>query len=187
MAVALSEEQVAARMARLPERFADRLDPADLKAVRRNRDAGEWFLTVQALIGSLNRLASPVSTRERAELETLLETFADAARATGLGTLLDRVTGELSALTEVPSLPEAQIEPTARTLRPTFEQRIPETDRWEMADAEDERDWLDLTQATVALLRRHRIPVTADERRTLWQLLDAMDLPKQGLAEIPRP
>lgn len=182
----LSEEQVAARMARLPERFADRLAPEDLRAVTRNRDAGEWLLTVQALIGSLSRADSPVSTRERAELRTLLETFAQPARASRLSPLLERATAQLTALTEVSSLTEPQIAETAKTLRPTFGERIPETDRWELTDAQDEQDWLDLTQATVALLNKHRIPVTAAERRTLWLLLDAMDLPKQGLAELPR-
>ncbi|GAA3841954.1 hypothetical protein GCM10022380_70150 [Amycolatopsis tucumanensis] len=184
-AVALSEDEVAALMAKLPERLADRIPPDRLRTVRQDRDAGEWLETAQVLIGTLARTDRPVSTRERAQLRELLRTFAKPGQPEWLATTLDGLRRALTGLPEVTSLSEPQIAEKAKTLRATFGERIPETDRWELEDAEDEQDWEDLTQATVRLLSRHRIPVTAAERRTLWLLLDAMDLSREGLLAIP--
>lgn len=180
----LNEEQVATRMANLVERFADRLTPAQRESVARYRNVGEWLLTVQMLLGALSRDNRAISAREREELREYLATFAAVTLPEQLKAALQRMTDSLATLTVVPSLSEQEMIQRVRTLPKVFGERIPDEDRWELTDAENARDWVDLTEATVALLRRHRVPVTPEERQMLWLLLDAMDLSRATLAKL---
>jgi hypothetical protein len=180
----LSEEQVATGMANLVERFADRLTPKQLDNLARYRDVGEWLLTVQTLLGALRQEKSPVSTREREELGQYLATFATARLPERLMATVRQLTEDLAQLTVITSLTEREANQRARLLPKAFGNRIPDEDRGELADAMEARDWSTLTETTVDLLSRHRIPVSPDERRTLWLLLDAMDLPRSTLARL---
>lgn len=176
----LDEVGVARRMATLPERLADRLGQAELAEATRYRDVGEWLLAVESLLRGLRTLPAPVTTRERAQLAELLETFA----ASGAG---DRVTGLrqlLSNLPEVPSLTEAELDETAESLPELLRGRVPDRELGPLEAAAEMGDWEELVPATLGLLLREEIPVTPRQRRTLWLVLDALELPTVELAKL---
>jgi hypothetical protein len=71
----MDEYEIAERAHALPDRFADRLDPADLKTVREYAEVGEWGEEIDLLLASLHATQRPVTTAERSELISLLESM----------------------------------------------------------------------------------------------------------------
>jgi hypothetical protein len=61
------------RVNALPDRFAGRLDPADLDDVRDAAYAGEWGEAVDNLIAGLAETRAAVTPAERDELRSLLD------------------------------------------------------------------------------------------------------------------
>jgi len=59
----------------LPDRFAGRVDPADLDDVRESAYAGEWGEAVDNLIAGLAQTRAVVTSAERDELRSLLESM----------------------------------------------------------------------------------------------------------------
>jgi hypothetical protein len=70
---AMDEYELAGRAYALPGTFADRLDPADLAAVREYAEAGEWGNEIGLLLACLSAARRPVTAAERGELAALLE------------------------------------------------------------------------------------------------------------------
>lgn len=173
----LDEVGIARRMATLPERLADRLDATSLAEATRYRDVGEWLLAVESLLRGLRTRPEPVTTRERAQLVELLETFGAGERVAGLRQLL-------SNLPEVSSLTEAELEETAESLPELLRGRVPNRELRALEAAAETGDWEELVTATLGLLLREEIPVTQQQRRTLWLALDALDLPTVELPKL---
>jgi hypothetical protein len=69
----MDEYEIAERAHALPDRFADRLDPADLKTAREYAEVGEWGEEIDLLLAALHAAQRPVSAAERSELIALLE------------------------------------------------------------------------------------------------------------------
>jgi thioredoxin-like negative regulator of GroEL len=65
--------ELAERAHALPDRFADRLEPADLATVREYAEVGEWGEEIDLLLASLRASQRPVAAEERSELVSLLE------------------------------------------------------------------------------------------------------------------
>jgi hypothetical protein len=68
----VDDYELAKRAYALPDRFADRLDPADLATVREYAEAGEWGEEVDLLLACLGAARHGVTGAERAELVALL-------------------------------------------------------------------------------------------------------------------
>jgi hypothetical protein len=75
----MDDYELAERAHALPGRFADRLDPADLAAVREYAEVGEWGEEVDLLLACLSAARRPVTASERAELIALLEAMGMSA------------------------------------------------------------------------------------------------------------
>jgi hypothetical protein len=69
----MDDYELAQRAHALPDRFADRLDPADLATVREYAEVGEWGEEIDLLLACLRAAQRPVTPPERAELIALLE------------------------------------------------------------------------------------------------------------------
>jgi hypothetical protein len=69
----MEDYELAQRAHALPNRFADRLDPADLATVREYAEVGEWGEEVDLLLACLSAARRPVTASEREELVALLE------------------------------------------------------------------------------------------------------------------
>jgi hypothetical protein len=69
----MDEYEIAERAHALPDRFADRLDPADLKTVREYAEVGEWGEELDLLLAALRETQRPITALERSELVTLLQ------------------------------------------------------------------------------------------------------------------
>jgi hypothetical protein len=65
--------EIAERAHALPDTFADRLDPADLAAVREYAEVGEWGEEIDLLLSSLRAGRRQVTAAERSELIALLQ------------------------------------------------------------------------------------------------------------------
>jgi hypothetical protein len=68
----MDEHELAKRAYALPDRFADRLTPADLASVREFAQVGEWAEELDLLVAALGAAHQPVSPSERDELTDLL-------------------------------------------------------------------------------------------------------------------
>ena len=68
----MNDNEIMNRVNALPERFADRLDPAGLDDVRGAARAGEWGEALEVLLGGLVKTQVPVSEGESEELRWLL-------------------------------------------------------------------------------------------------------------------
>ena len=68
----MDEHELAKRAYALPDRFADRLAPADLASVREFAQVGEWAEELDLLVAALAAAHQPVSPSERDELTDLL-------------------------------------------------------------------------------------------------------------------
>jgi hypothetical protein len=69
----MDDYELAERAHALPDRFADRLEPADLATVREYAEVGEWGEEIDLLLASLRAAQRPVTAEERSELVALLE------------------------------------------------------------------------------------------------------------------
>lgn len=69
----MDDHELAERAHALPDIFANRLEPADLDAVREYAEAGEWGEEIDLLLASLRETQRSVTAAERTELVTLLE------------------------------------------------------------------------------------------------------------------
>jgi hypothetical protein len=69
----MDEYEIAERAHALPDRFADRLDPADLKTVGEYAEVGEWGEELDLLLAALRETQRPITALERSELVTLLQ------------------------------------------------------------------------------------------------------------------
>jgi hypothetical protein len=69
----MDEYELAKRAYALPDRFADRLNPADLATVREYAEVGEWGEEVDLLLACLGSTRRSVTAEERGELAALLD------------------------------------------------------------------------------------------------------------------
>jgi hypothetical protein len=69
----VNESEVIERAQALPERYADRVPPADLDGLRSMAGAGEWQELIDLLVASLDTSQAKVTLSERDELRSLLE------------------------------------------------------------------------------------------------------------------
>jgi hypothetical protein len=67
----MDERDLAERAYVLPDKFAERLSPADLASVREFAEAGEWGEELDLLVAVLSGTRQPVSVAERDELAVL--------------------------------------------------------------------------------------------------------------------
>jgi thioredoxin-like negative regulator of GroEL len=65
--------EIAERAHALPDKFANRLEPAELAAVREYAEVGEWGEEIDLLLVSLRAGQRSVTAAERTELIDLLE------------------------------------------------------------------------------------------------------------------
>jgi hypothetical protein len=75
----VDQHELARRAHGLAGRFADRLDPADLAAVREYAEAGEWGEEIDLLVACPKARRQPVTIAEREELVTLLDAMGTPA------------------------------------------------------------------------------------------------------------
>ena len=68
----VDESEVIERVEVLPDRYAGRVRPNDLYAMRAMADGGEWQELVDVLVGSLSLTRATVTASERDELRSLL-------------------------------------------------------------------------------------------------------------------
>jgi hypothetical protein len=77
----MGEAELAARTARLPDTFADRLPPDALQAVREMAEVGEWGEMLDLLLAVLSPAGAAVTAAERDELRQVLRGWGlDAAQ-----------------------------------------------------------------------------------------------------------
>ena len=69
----MNESEVIEHTEALPDHYADRVRPEDLKGMRSMADGGEWQELVDLLIASLTLTQAPITTDERDELRSLAE------------------------------------------------------------------------------------------------------------------
>jgi hypothetical protein len=69
----MDEHELAERAYALPNRFADRLDSANLATVREYAEVGEWGEEIDLLLACLSAARRPVTAAERGELVALLQ------------------------------------------------------------------------------------------------------------------
>lgn len=75
-----NEAELAARTKRLPEKFADRVQQADLEGLRSMAGGGEWDELLDLLIAALRSSGSAITADERDELRDLLAGWRLPAR-----------------------------------------------------------------------------------------------------------
>jgi hypothetical protein len=68
----VDESEVIERAEALPDRYAGRVRPNDLYAMRAMAGGGEWQELVDVLVGSLSLTRAAVTASERDELRSLL-------------------------------------------------------------------------------------------------------------------
>jgi len=68
----MDEAELAARTARLPDTFADRLPRDALRALRIMADGGEWGEMLDLLLAVLSQAGTAVTAAERTELRQVL-------------------------------------------------------------------------------------------------------------------
>lgn len=185
----LTDEQVGTRMAVLPERFADRLPEKELALTTSNRNAGEWAETLANLIATLHRNRTTISAREARSLREFLETFRPILARSDIGTRkVEYMTRALDELTVTPSLSEQQMIDRLRTIPARFAGRIPppEIDMLTVRPDEEEPGvWFETAYDLMTTLRRHRVPISGKERAELSMILDALDMPRVELRQLP--
>lgn len=77
----MDKHERARRANALPDRFEDRLDPADLQDIRTMMRGGEWGVGLDVLLAALASTGTPITPDERDELAALAEaTGMDGAR-----------------------------------------------------------------------------------------------------------
>jgi len=84
----VNENDIAKRVAALPDRFADRLDSNGLADVRDAARVGEWGEAVDILLAGLVQAGTIVTVGEQSELRSLLEAMgmpADVVETLNLG------------------------------------------------------------------------------------------------------
>ena len=84
----MNENDIAKRVAALPDRFADRLDSNGLADVRDAARVGEWGEAVDILLAGLVQAGTIVTVGEQSELRSLLEAMgmpADVVETLNLG------------------------------------------------------------------------------------------------------
>lgn len=69
----MDQYELAERAYKLPQRFADRLNQADLATVREYAEVGEWGEEIDLLLACLSAAQRSVTAAERGELVALLE------------------------------------------------------------------------------------------------------------------
>lgn len=181
----LSQEQMALQMSTLPEMYQDRLTPAELAAVTRYRDVGEWLLTVQTLVAALLKARAAVSTRELTVLRQHLATFRTTTdRSDWMRGQLDRLESQLNELPIAQSLTSTELAEQMSRLPERYAKRLPAPMIEWLTGLRDEKEWEDLATSMVDLLRKYRVPISSQERTDLWLILDALDLPRTELAQL---
>ncbi|MQA24933.1 MAG: hypothetical protein GEU94_05555 [Micromonosporaceae bacterium] len=185
----LTEQQVAMRMATFPEQFADRLPAADLQEVISFRNVGEWAVSVSALIAALHRTRTTISSREARSLRDLMETFQPALSQTDIGAGNLRVTSRLlTELTVTPSLTEPELIDRLRAIPERFRGRLSPEEIELLTVRPDEEEagvWFEVAYELMDTLGRRRTPISTQERTDLSMILDALDLPRQKLRDLP--
>jgi hypothetical protein len=68
----MDEAELAARTARLPDTYADRLPLNALEALRMMAEGGEWGEMLDLLLAVLSQAGAAVTTAERKELRQVL-------------------------------------------------------------------------------------------------------------------
>lgn len=179
--MALSADDVAARVSSFPERYGDRLPDKTLWFLTSYANGGEWLMALESLLGALHRSPFLVSTREREELTQILDRFRQALPAGRL----QELTTWLGEAKLVQSLDDETAIELARTIPERYEDRLPERTREWMRETRDSQEWADLAETLVDLLHRDRTPISSEEQAELWLILDALDLPRQKLRELP--
>lgn len=170
--MALSRSVMEWQISTMPERFADRLPEQALESITSFRNAGEPKFLVDWLMASLVKRQITISTRERDELREILP-------------MLRLSVAELDQVPVTPSLPREQFEEQASRLVERFRDRVLEDDREILTYVRDHQMWRELVMYTVESLHEAHSPVTSQERDDLWLLLDALDLSRQELAQLP--
>jgi hypothetical protein len=185
----LTEGQVSYSMGMLPERFLDRLTEQELQHILRDRNAGEWGLTVLNLIATLHQNRVTISAREAQSLRDYLETFETSLGRSDSGMdLLRQATRWLDDLRVIPSLTDEQMRERMRTFGERFRGRIPdEKIEWVVVRPEDEEPgvWFETMYDLMEELLKHRVTITEQERNELWMLLDALNMSRKELIQLP--
>lgn len=186
----LSTGQVAGSMRTLPERFADRVPEAELQEVIHWRDAGEWDLTVAYLIAVLHRHQATISVREAQSLRDYLETFQPVLSQGDAGLeLLETSNRQLDGLREIPSLTDEEMKERLRTFAERFRGRLPDEVIEDLIiHPEEETEpliWSEAADILVAELLKEHVTITEQERNELWMLLDALNMSRKELIQLP--
>jgi hypothetical protein len=173
----------------IPERFADRLPAKELRMSTEDRNAGEWGSAISILAAGLHRMNSPISSREKAELQELIETFRPATDPSGTRTRYwDRTTQWLDSLTVVQSLTEKEMIRQLKAIPKRFADRLTpaDVDRLTVRPEEEEPGvWEEIGDDLMQVLRQRQVRISEAERKDLWMILDALDLPRTELMRLP--
>lgn len=186
----LTEGQVSYSMMTLPERFLDRLAAEDLRHTVGYRDAGAWDMTVLNLIAALHHNRTTITTREAQSLRDYLETFEPSmSQSEAEMELLRKAARWLEELRVIPSLTDKQTRERMRTFVERFRGRLPdETIEDLVIHPEDEAEpgiWSETADILVKELRREQATITEQERNELWMLLDALNMSRKELIQLP--
>jgi hypothetical protein len=176
-------------MGMLPERFLDRLSPADLRHAMGYRDAGEWALTVVNLIATLHQNRVTISVREAQSLRDYLETFETSLGRSESGrNLLRQAAQWLDDLRVIPSLTDEQMKERMRTFGERFQGRIPDETVGDLVIRPEEEEpgvWFETMSDLMKELLKHQVTITEQERNELWMLLDALNMSRKELIQLP--
>jgi|SRR6266540_7217328 len=185
----LSEEQVAWRMGRIPERFVDRLTEKHVQEIAEYRNVGEWGAAIYTLAAALPQTKSPISSREKAAIQEFIETFRSTTDPSGEWSRdLEQMTQWLDSLTVVQSLTEPEMISRLRAIPERFADRLTpaDLDRLTVRPEEEEPGvWEETGEDLMQVLRQRQVRITPEERRDLWMILDALDLPRTELMKLP--
>lgn len=182
----LSENELATRMSTVEDRYGDRLSQEDLQSMLSPLNAGEWLMAFVDLVGGLARTKALISTTEAGELRAYLETLASEKDPMGWAQGMVRRSREwLDQIPVIPSLSQAKLVELASTLPETYANRLPAGTMEYLTGMRDDQEWDDLIESLVDVLRKRRVPISAQERQDLWLLLESQGLPAKRLVGIP--
>lgn len=176
-------------MGTLPEQFADRLPEKDLQRVISYRNAGEWGEAVANLIAALHQSRATISTREAQALRDFLETFQPGWTSSDTGArILEKTTHWLEDLPVIQSLTGPELVQWLREIPERFRNRLSPAEIEQLTVRPDEEEaevWFEVAYDLMKALHRSQAPISSQERMELWLILDALDLPRHQLKDLP--
>ncbi|HEX6076686.1 MAG TPA: hypothetical protein VFZ32_15660, partial [Micromonosporaceae bacterium] len=118
-----------------------------------------------------------------------LETFEPSMSQSDVGTeMLRKATRWLDELRVIPSLTDEQMMERLRTFGEKLRGRLPdEKIEWLVVRPGDEDPgvWFETMDDLMKELHKHRVTITEQERTELWMLLDALNMSRKELIELP--